>query len=131
MQVSGLSDPLVSARIQHALSETNSGFGPAPCAIGVRSADALQAADEGGQEVGGHPRRSAVRRRTPQAHSRYIRAMTCTYTCSQETARAGGGARAGRTWAGRRECNHNPGAGRCRADAAPQKMAVPRSGGVT
>ena len=49
MQVSGLRYPLVSAPIQHALSETNSGFGSAPCAIGVRGADALQSADEGGQ----------------------------------------------------------------------------------
>jgi hypothetical protein len=61
MQVSGLQDPVVSARIQHALSEMNSGFGPAPCAIGVRGADALQSAVEGGQEVGGRPRRPAVR----------------------------------------------------------------------
>ena len=36
MQVSGLQHPVVSARIQHARSETNSGFGSAPCAIGVR-----------------------------------------------------------------------------------------------
>ena len=51
MQVSGLQHPLVSARIQHALSETNSGFGPAPYAIGARGADALQSADEGAREV--------------------------------------------------------------------------------
>ncbi|MCW2929048.1 MAG: hypothetical protein JWM19_10 [Actinomycetia bacterium] len=53
--------PVVSARIQHALSETNSGFGPIPCVIGARGADALQSADEGGQEVGGCPRRRSVR----------------------------------------------------------------------
>jgi hypothetical protein len=53
MQVSGLQHPLVSARIQHALSETNSGFGPAPYAIGARGADGLQSADEGAREVKG------------------------------------------------------------------------------
>jgi hypothetical protein len=49
MQVSGLQHPVVSARIQHARSETNSGFWSAPRAIGVQGADALQSADEGGQ----------------------------------------------------------------------------------
>jgi hypothetical protein len=51
MQVSGLQHPEVSARIQHARSETNSGFGSAPCAIGVRGADALQSADEGASRL--------------------------------------------------------------------------------
>jgi hypothetical protein len=54
-------DPLVSARIQHALSETNSGFGLAPYAIGAQGAHALQSAGEGGQEVRGCPRQA-----TPQ-----------------------------------------------------------------
>ena len=62
MQVSGLQHPVVSARIQHARSETNSGFWPAPCAIGVRGADPLQSADEGGQEIGGRPRLRTPRR---------------------------------------------------------------------
>jgi hypothetical protein len=44
-------DPLVSARVQHALSEMNDAFGLVPNAIGARGADALQATDEGGQEV--------------------------------------------------------------------------------
>jgi hypothetical protein len=44
--------PLVSAPIQHALSEMNSGFGSAPCAIGAQGAGALQSADEGGQYHG-------------------------------------------------------------------------------
>jgi hypothetical protein len=42
-------DPLVSARIQHAPSEMISGFGSAPSAVGAEGADALQSADEGGQ----------------------------------------------------------------------------------
>jgi hypothetical protein len=36
-------------------------FWAGPCAIGARGADTLQSADEGGQEVGGRPRRHSVR----------------------------------------------------------------------
>lgn len=39
--------------------------------------------------------------RMPQVHPRYIRALTCTYTAFRIAARAGGGARTGRTRAGR------------------------------
>ena len=46
--------PVVSARIQHGLSEMNAGFHPAPHAIAERGADALQSADEGSREVGTH-----------------------------------------------------------------------------
>jgi hypothetical protein len=57
LQVSGLSTPAVSARIQHAPSEMNPGFGPTLCATGARHTDALQSADP-----------------------RYICTLTCTYT---------------------------------------------------
>jgi hypothetical protein len=96
MQVSGLQHPVVSARIQHARSETNSGFGPAPCAIGVRGADPLQSADEGGQEVGGCPRGA-----TPQrVYRRYILALTCGYLVVHDTrprVRGADGPHTGRT----------------------------------
>ena len=100
--------PLVSAWIQHALSETNSGFGPAPYAIGVRGAEALQSTDDGGQEVGGRTRRRAVRRLEAQVHPRYIRADLHLYRF-RLPARAGGGARTGRTRAGRPGMAERPG----------------------
>jgi hypothetical protein len=100
MQVSDLQYPVVSARIQHARSETNSGFGSAPCAIGVRGADALQSADEGGQEVGGRSPQCTVRGTDTPGTTRYISKLTCTYTYSRMPSRTGGGASTGRTRAG-------------------------------
>lgn len=54
-EVIGLRDPLVSAAIQHAPSEMNSGFGPTPNATDVRARIRPSPLEEGGQEVGGHP----------------------------------------------------------------------------
>jgi hypothetical protein len=92
---------VVSARIQHAPSEMNSGFGPAPSAIGARGADALQSADEGGQEVGGRPPRCTVRGTDTPGTTRYSSTLNCTYTFFRMPSRAGGGASTGRTRAGR------------------------------
>jgi hypothetical protein len=63
-QVSGLRRAVVSARIQHVLSEMNAGFRLAPRTIAARGGDAPRPAGEGGQEVGGRHPRCAVCRPT-------------------------------------------------------------------
>jgi hypothetical protein len=104
MQVSGLQHPWY----QHGFSTPGPRripvFWSAPRAIGVQGADALQSADEGGQSVGGRPRRA-----TPQrVHRRYILALTCDYLVVHDTDRACV-ARTGRTRAGRPGNAPNPG----------------------
>jgi hypothetical protein len=96
----------------------NSGFGPATCAIGARGADALQSADESGQEVGGRPRRRAVRwpdaAGTSEVYSRddlHLYPFQGARLCGRERA---DGPHAGRS-AGMREQSR---ADRCRADKA-------------
>jgi hypothetical protein len=96
MQVSGLQHPWY----QHGFSTPGPRripvFWSAPRAIGVQGADALQSADEGGQSVGGRPRRA-----TPQrVHRRYILPLTCDYLVVHDTDRACV-ARTGRTRTGR------------------------------
>jgi hypothetical protein len=87
----------------------NSGSGSAPSAIGARGADALQSADEGGQEVRGHPPRCTVRGTDISGTTRYISTLTCTYTCFRMPSRPGGGASTGRTRAGRPGDARTPG----------------------
>ena len=95
-------------------------FWTGPCAIWRRGADALQSADEGGQEVGGRPRRHSVRGpHVAPVHPRYISALSCTYTPSSACRPSGRRAR-GRAAPGRAAPNA----------ADPGLPAVGRHGGA-
>jgi hypothetical protein len=111
--------PLVSARIQHAPSETNSGFGPArarlACGAQTRPSRRTRAASKLEGALGSVLSAAPM----PQVHPRvYSRALTCTYThLGYPHGRAGSRRRAARgpTDPGTREPAR---AGRCRADTA-------------
>jgi hypothetical protein len=119
MQVSGLRYPLVSAPIQHALSETNSGFGSAHARSAhgarTRSSRRTRAARKLEDALGG----TVFAGRTLHLSPRYIWALTCTSTSSQHSRPCGRG-RADWRHAGRTapKCRE-PRAGRCRADTGP------------
>jgi hypothetical protein len=109
MQVSGLRAPVVSARIQHGLSETIFGFGPprARLACGGRRRPRLRTS--AARKLEGALVVAVFAGQTMQVHPRYIRALTCTYTPSRIPACAVGGARTGRTRAGRPGDARTPG----------------------
>ena len=94
----------------------NDGFGLAPNAIGARGADALQATDEGGQEVRGRTRRCTVRWPDAAGTSEVYFTLTCSYIGSQRS-RLRGRRRADGPHAGRSA--REPRADRRHADTAP------------